>query len=180
MYGGKKYIITGAPGTGKSTLITHLKRHVPCMEEVAREVIAEEQAHGRHGTPWGDILRFAGLVERGFTQALATHTDSVFFDRSLVDLEAYLQLGALEVPIGVRGFPHWSTFERVVFLAPTWEQIYQQDAQRLQDFSYCEALERQLIATYTQHGCCVVPLPKGTPQQRIAFMQNILGFPRSF
>ncbi|MCD8445075.1 AAA family ATPase, partial [Tenacibaculum finnmarkense] len=39
----KKYIITGAPGTGKTTLINLLKNSFSCMDEVSRKVITEEQ-----------------------------------------------------------------------------------------------------------------------------------------
>ena len=58
----KKYIITGAPGTGKTTLINLLKPIIPCMEEVARKVIISEQENNKNGVPWENINRFIELV----------------------------------------------------------------------------------------------------------------------
>ena len=85
----KKHIITGAPGTGKTTLINLLKSTILCMDEVSRKVIIEEQKNNRNGMPWGDINRFTDLVFKLTNQELLNSHAQVC-DRSLLDLEAYL------------------------------------------------------------------------------------------
>ena len=48
----KIYIITGAPGTGKTTVINLLKNTIPCIEEVSRKVIIEEQENNKTDPAW--------------------------------------------------------------------------------------------------------------------------------
>ncbi len=50
----KRYVVTGAPGAGKTSLLRALQeRHWSVVEEAATDVIAREQATGRD-EPWAD------------------------------------------------------------------------------------------------------------------------------
>ena len=55
----KKIVITGAPGTGKTSIIAQLKKlgH-SCSEEISREIIAEQIASGGKMLPWLDLKHF--------------------------------------------------------------------------------------------------------------------------
>lgn len=155
----KKYIITGAPGTGKTTLINLLKDTVPCMDEVSRRVIIDEQKNNRNGMPWEDIHRFTDLVFELTTNELL-NTNTQICDRSLLDLEAYLTVANKPIPNYLKSFPYKKHYHTTVFFAPTWFEIYCQDAQRLQEFDYCLTLEKSLLAQYTKKGFEIIMLPK--------------------
>ncbi|WP_435263078.1 AAA family ATPase [Tenacibaculum sp. nBUS_03] len=155
----KKYIITGAPGTGKTTLINLLKDTVPCMDEVSRRVIIDEQKNNKNGMPWGDIHRFTNLVFKLTTKELLNPSTQIC-DRSLLDLEAYLTLANKPIPTYLRDFPYKETYHTTVFFAPTWFEIYCKDSQRLQEFDYCLKLEKLLIQQYTKKGFEIIMLPK--------------------
>ena len=161
----KKHIITGAPGTGKTTLINLLKDTFPCMDEVSRKVIIDEQKNNRNGMPWSDINRFTDLVFKQTTQELL-NTETLICDRSLLDLEAYLSVANKTIPDYLRNFPYHKNYHKTVFFAPTWFEIYCQDAQRLQEFDYCLKLEKALLEHYKRKNFEIIMLPKKTPLKR--------------
>lgn len=161
----KKYIITGAPGTGKTTLINLLKKTIPCMEEISRKVIIEEQKNNRNGMPWRDINRFADLVFTRTKKELLT-TDALICDRSLLDLEAYLMVDNKTIPSYLQEYPYQEIYHKKVFFAPTWFDIYCKDSQRLQEFTYCLKLEKVLLEHYKNNGFDIIMLPKTTALER--------------
>ena len=161
----KKYIITGAPGTGKTTLINLLKDTFPCMDEVSRKVIIDEQKNNRNGMPWSDINRFTDLVFKHTTQELL-NKETLICDRSLLDLEAYLNVANKTIPDYLCDFPYHKNYHKKVFFAPTWFEIYCQDAQRLQEFDYCLKLENALLEHYKRKGFEIIMLPKNSPLKR--------------
>ena len=165
----KKHIITGAPGTGKTTLIKALKTIHPCMDEIAREVIVSEQEAGNNGTPWQDLQRFVQLVFEATSKQLPK-SNAWFCDRALLDLEAYLILANLPIPTFLAEFPYQEHYHSTVFFAPTWQAIYCTDPQRLQTFKYCQALEIELKKRYQYHGFEIVEIPKVNPETRKDFV----------
>jgi len=171
----KKYIITGAPGTGKTTVINLLKNTIPCMDEVSRKVIVDEQKNNRHGMPWGDINRFTDLVFRHTNQELL-RTDALICDRSLLDLEAYLTVENKVIPKYLSDFPYQETYHKIVFFAPTWFDIYCKDGQRLQEFEYCLKLEKSLLEHYKNKGFEIITLPKSSSLERTKFILETIYF----
>ena len=161
----KKYIITGAPGTGKTTTINLLKNTISCMDEVARKVILDEQKNNSNGVPWEDINRFSDLVFNVTSKELLI-SDALICDRSLLDLEAYLALENKTIPNYLQRFPYQDTYHNTVFFAPTWFDIYCQDGQRLQEFDYCLKLEKVLLEQYKNKGFNIVILPKYSVEKR--------------
>ena len=167
----KKYIITGAPGTGKTTLINLLKKTIPCMDEVSRKVIIEEQKNNKNGVPWGNINRFTELVFKQTNKELS-NKETLICDRSLLDLEAYLTVANKSIPTYLRNFSYREKYHKTVFFAPTWFNIYCKDAQRLQEFEYCLQLEASLLEYYTEKGFDIVLLPKASPYKRMELILN--------
>lgn len=161
----KKHIITGAPGTGKTTLINLLKDTIPCMDEVSRRVIINEQKNNNNGMPWADMNRFTKLVFE-LTNKELLNTNTRICDRSLLDLEAYLSVENKIIPEYLRDFPYHQNYHETVFFAPTWFDIYCKDAQRLQEFDYCLKLEKALLKYYKKRGFKIIMLPKTSPLER--------------
>ena len=58
-----KYIITGAPGTGKTSIINDLiSRDFSCVKENSREVISEQLLTGGDILPWKNQIAFDPIV----------------------------------------------------------------------------------------------------------------------
>ena len=88
------YIITGPPSSGKSSIISELiKNGHDCHNEVAREIIQENKINGIDHFPWKNMSLFSEQVYNRTLHNISTlNGEFCFFDRSIVDLIAYLEL----------------------------------------------------------------------------------------
>jgi len=83
----KRFIITGAPGAGKTAIIRHLELDgFGVVEEAATDIIAAAQARGTL-EPWRDpafIDAIAGLQKERVIRAASLPDEIQFHDRSVV------------------------------------------------------------------------------------------------
>ena len=172
------FVITGGPGSGKSSLIAALTeagfRTVP---EAGRAIIQDQVASGGDALPWGDRAAFA---ERMLAWELRSHRAAcalpgpVLFDRGVPDVLGYLMLCGLPAPDPVRRAAETHRYNRRVFLAPHWPAIFTQDAERKQNTAEAEATCAMMARTYTELGYEVMPLPLASIEERVAFvMENL-------
>jgi len=167
----KKYIISGPPGSGKSTLIGALeKKGIKCLKEVSRDVIIAEQKSGNNGMPWGNIERFSHLVFEETKLRLQKESDSVFSDRSLIDNIAYLKHANKNVEEELKNFNFNKYYHKTIFFASPWLEIYKQDPQRPQLFEEQIRLSEILIETYQIYGFEIIYLPFTNVASRVDFI----------
>ena len=165
----KRYIITGAPGTGKTSLIRALKcggYHV--FDEISRKVIQDQQQQGGNKTPWGDVQNFTKLVYKKTVKDLSLPIKKyAFVDRGLADNIAYLKYDNQDVYRELRCFNYKKYYNTNVFILPIWEDIYVQDNQRLQTFEQAKQLHNLIIKTYQELGFTIHLLPKCNVKKRL-------------
>lgn len=175
----RRIVITGGPGSGKSTLIGLLKRAGHVTEpEAGRTIIREQTASGGDALPWADRVAFAERMAASDMAAHARHANAggpVFFDRGLPDVAGYLSLCDLPVPIDLRRAVEHMRYANPVFIAPFWLDIFAQDGERRQDADEAERTCEVMWTTYTELGYRLVELPLDTPEGRLAFILEILG-----
>ena len=172
-----KYIITGGPGAGKTSLLDGLREHrYPCYAEVSRQLIIEEKEKGSNCLPWIDLACFAKKVLQRMTNDFLTtpHTPDSFFDRGIPDIIAYLQAAGLPVEESYHTAAQNCRYADTVFLLPPWQEIYVQDSERWQTFEEAIILDTHLRSVYETAGYGIVELPCGTIQERIRFIQKNL------
>lgn len=168
------FVITGGPGSGKTTLIDVLAaRGFPHVEEAGRRIIREQLRTGGNATHEGDRLAFRDLM---FTDAVQTfeartglHTP-VFFDRGLPDLIGYSRLIGEEVPPPLKEAVTRYRYNNTVFVAPPWEAIYGNDAERKQDFAEAVATHDAIRTAYRDAGYALVELPRAGVEARVDFV----------
>ncbi len=174
-------VVSGGPGSGKSTLIDALeKRGFARTQEAGRAIIRDQTAIGGAALPWADRALFAELMlaweMRSHAMArLAEGT--VFFDRGAPDVIGYLTLCGLPVPAHMEEAARRFRYNETVFLAPPWREIFAQDAERRQDFAEAVRTFEAMEATYRRLGYRIALLPKASVEERVNF---ILGAPPSF
>ena len=176
-----KVVITGGPGTGKSTLLEALEaRGFRCFEEVSRSLIEEGKKKGMTNYFLEAPMAFSDALFEGRTAQYQAAENLpfqalkpiVFFDRGLLDVIAYLEsLGQENTPLKnkARNYP----YDRVVFLPP-WKKIYHKDAQRLEEFEQADKLSQALWNTYSQEGVDPFVLAPGTVNERVEKLLNHL------
>lgn len=173
------FVVTGGPGTGKSTLIDELARHgIGNMPEAGRAIIRDQVAIGGPALPWGDRALYAELMLgwelRSYHEAEAM-AGPVAMDRGIPDIVGYLRLIGLPVPRHVEAAAWRFRYNGTVFLAPYWEAIFTQDAERKQDRREAEATARMMEETYKGLGYEVVELPRASVEDRAAFVRERMG-----
>jgi Predicted ATPase len=91
----KKIVLIGGPGTGKSSVLKHLKSSgFYCMEEISREITIRAQEEGIEQLFLTEPILFSKLLLKGredqYLKASRSSNDLIFFDRGLPDIHAYL------------------------------------------------------------------------------------------
>jgi predicted ATPase len=169
----KRIIITGAPGTGKTTLINALRAQgLACIAEPAREIIAEQRAIDGDGVWERDTRLFLELLlSRSIGQFKAAETTTeassgpIFYDRGIPDCLAYAATAGMELPHFERA-AHEYRYEAEVWLLPPWEEIYTQDSERRMSFAATYYFHESLVAGYEHVGYKVREVPRGTVAER--------------
>ena len=170
----KRYIITGAPGTGKTTLVNALNRkgHTT-FEEVSRKVIMSEQRINGIKTPWQDMVGFTNSVyDQTINELALPTTEFSFVDRGLADNIAYLRLKKSPISIKFLNFDYKKFYHSTVFFLPIWKEIYLQDEQRLQSFEEAKKLQFLLLKTYKKLDFSIELLPKLAISKRVQFIES--------
>lgn len=171
----KNYIITGAPGTGKTSIVEELhSRGYDCYGEIAREVIVEEAELGSGIHPATDVLAFTKkVVEKMKQQLRESNTKAIsFYDRGLPDSAGYLLLENIEVPEYLEFEIAASNYEKIVFITPFWEEIFVNDHVRFETMDQAKAIANALHKSYTKYGFNLVEIPVGTVAERVDFILN--------
>jgi predicted ATPase len=163
------HVITGAPCSGKTTLIDQLAdKGFQTVPEIARLYMEREMARGRTI----DEIREDEATERGMEdmQLRIEHglraIDVVFLDRALTDSLTFRRLAGLNPnEVLAECFHHRYASIFVLDRFPV-----QQDSIRTEDDATAGLLDEWLARDYSTLGYNVVRVPVLSPQERLAFL----------
>lgn len=173
------HVITGGPGSGKTSLIEALAgeglRHMP---EAGRAIIQDQVDIGGTALPWADREAFATLMlsweMRSYREAVSA-PGPIIFDRGIPDVIGYLRLCGLPVPASTLRAAEQRRYARKVFIAPPWSAIFEQDAERKQTLAEAERTYQAMIDAYSGLGYELVPLPLASVADRVMFVRALIG-----
>jgi len=174
----KRIVITGGPGTGKTSIINELtKRGYLCSEEVSRQIILEAQKKGIEQLFLTDPLLFSQMLLEGrikqFTDAESLNESFTFIDRGIPDIVAYMNYIGSEYPEPfVKACKNY-IYDHVFILAP-WQDIYKSDNERYESFDQALLIHDCLLDTYTTYGYELHDVPFDTITKRADFILNIV------
>ena len=172
----KRIVITGGPGTGKTSIINEfLRREYSCLEEISRQVTLKAQEQGIEQLFLSDPLLFSKQLLEGrknqFDEA-GTYNGLVFLDRGIPDVLAYMDYAGQAYPDNFREACRTYVYDHVFVLAP-WLEIYETDNERYESFEQAGRIHDQLIETYSEYDYQLHDVPFGNVTERTDFILQI-------
>lgn len=174
----KKIVITGGPGTGKSSIIHKLEANGhECLHEISRQVTLEAQKQGisqlflEQPVLFSEKLLEGRIVQHKEADILPAET--VFIDRGIPDVLAYMDFFNTEYTDEFRNACHLHKYDQI-FILPPWKEIYTSDNERYESFSESERISKFLFNTYKEFGYHPIEVPKTSIIERTEFILNNL------
>lgn len=168
-------VITGGPGSGKTTLCEQLSREgIAVSRESGRAILARTDGHDlREQSPLSYALEILQLDVENFKRANAG-SETWLFDRGFADNAGFLDLTGLPRPKElVQAFRNYR-YAGPIFVAPPWREIYHDDDDRIQDWLAAKATYVAVTAAWKKYGYDLVELPKASVEERVLFVKKRL------
>jgi predicted ATPase len=172
------FVITGGPGSGKSTLIDSLEqRGYARTVEAGRAIIQDQIAIAGRALPWDDRVLFSELMLSWETRSYRMAENAagpVFFDRGVTDVLGYLKLIGEPVPEHLQNAARNFRYNRNVFIAPPWKEIFHEDVERKQSFDEAVRTYEALVAAYSDGDYDLIELPRVSVDERARFVLDLV------
>lgn len=166
------FVITGGPGSGKTTLIDALvKAGFHCAQESAREIIQEGKAKGKD--PVSDLKQLGrDMIKTDIRLYEAVQQDGKpsFFDKSLVDSLMFLKFYQGIEDDEISELTEKYRYNKTAFITPPWPEIYVKDEERTGSSEESIQIYQALQTWYVQSGYQLVEIPKLPVEQRVQFV----------
>lgn len=181
----KRIVITGGPGTGKTSLVKALEGNgYLCYHEIIRE-LTNEALNGNDPSefttnplafvddPYAFNQRILAGRLKHFQQAAESQYTEVFFDRGIPDVLAYMDYFQQSYESYFTEACENNRYDEVIILPP-WEQIYISDNERFESFEEATAIHNELLNTYHRYGYSPIIMPLDTVEKRTLFISDLL------
>lgn len=164
-------VLTGAPGAGKTTLLEAAAAHgIRTSPEVARELLRRPGGMSlRQTDPMGFAEAMLEAHVREF-EAMEQARGVVVFDRGVCDVVGFLEASGLAVPPSIDRVCQNLRYTGPILRASAWQEIYAQDAERIQTWEEAVASDAAVTAAWRRYGYPVVDLPLAPVEERLEFL----------
>ena len=174
----QKIVITGGPGTGKSSIINELKRRgFICFDEISRQVTLDARKNGVEQLFLTEPLLFSELLLKGrktqYDEAVNHNSETVFLDRGLPDVLAYMDFFNTDYPKHFVETCQNHVYDQVFILAP-WQAIFESDSERYENFEQAIQIHDHLLNTYQTYNYKLLDVPFESIEKRADFILDVL------
>jgi len=171
------FVITGAPGSGKTPIIRELVAlGFKGVDEPARQVLAQQRAIGGDGVSERNPRLFCDLMlSRAIAdvERMSGAETPVFFDRGIPDQIGYVGLFGLDASMA-ESAATVHRYNDIVFALPSWPEIYVTDSERTMAFEAAEAFGERVRDIYERLDYTLVVVPCGPVRTRARFIVETL------
>lgn len=177
----KRIVITGAPGTGKTSVIEALTNSgYICFPEVIREFTQQEAATKDPEQLTSNPIMFANdaldfnqkLIQGRKNQYLSANFDAQsinYYDRGVVDVLAYMDFFGQTYPQKFIDICNNHKYD-AVFIMPPWEDIFHVEEGRYESFEEAIALHESLSQRYQAFGYLPISVPLASIDARTQYI----------
>lgn len=169
------YVITGAPSSGKSTIITRLaKQGYKTTEEYGRLLIDQEMAAGKTLEEINvDSVAFeeAWVELQGQAEAALNPQQQIIFDRGVLDTLTYFKCYGWPVTPKIKQWCSQARYKKV-FLFELLE--YEKDYARIETEETAQKMQELFYEAYVEAGYEVIRVPKDTIDNRLKLVMSHL------
>ncbi len=166
----RKYVLTGGPCAGKTTVLNILsKRGYMVLEETARVIIEKEVAEGSDILPWKNAKAFQEKVawKQLRKEVFAPRSPILFLDRGIIDGYGYSILEKVTAPKVISWFGK-NRYDKVFLLEPL--PFYELDESRMEDQAFAYAVHEEIRKAYVHFGHDIILVPVLPPEERTDFI----------
>ena len=167
-----KFIITGGPGFGKTTMLSKLEElGYITFPEAARTLIEQQKKSDDPIFPWEDRVGFDRELIKKMVFDYERHKSNnlAFYDRGIPDLIGWRDYAALDSS-DLKELVSISPYEKLVFLAKPWEEIYEVNEDRPYSFDEASKINEILVNCYSNLGYVVEFIPNAETEKRVKFI----------
>lgn len=170
----KRIVITGGPGSGKTSLIKKLEDDAyPVIHEISRQVILEAQQQGIEQLFLENPILFSEKLLEGrlkqFHEGETYNEQFLFYDRGMPDVTAYMDYVATHYPKNFSQTCKENKYD-AIFVLPPWKDIYHPDNERYESFEQAEKIFGFLKKAYQNYGYPINEVPVGSIDDRIKYI----------
>jgi len=165
------YVITGAPSSGKSTIIKELtKLGYKTTEEMGRKLIEQELAKGKTLDQVNvDSKEFeeAWVDMQQQKEAILEKSELIFFDRGVLDTLGYFRFYKWPLTDNIKKWCAAASYKKVFLL----EMLdYEDDGVRVESAKTARKMQDLFRQGYEEAGYEVIIVPRDTVKNRLALI----------
>lgn len=172
----KKILITGGPGSGKTTLINELrKRKFECREEIVRNLTLKGKNEGEDQLFLKKPLEFSQSIMKLRVKQFYKKSNNklVFFDRGVHEVVAYLNFINFENNNDLLNQCKNIKYDSIFVLEP-WEKIFISDDCRYETYEESVMIFDEILKIYNYLKMEVQIIEKNSVQKRVDIILNHL------
>ena len=177
----EKYVLTGGPGVGKSTLLKELAKYpeICTIDEVAAYIIQAEEKKGSRCLPWIDRDAFQLKVletQLEWEREIPESIEKAILDRGIPDGLAYYRHDKITPPGKLVKAAREADYTGIFLLSDLI--IYQNTSVRREDEEEARKIHSMIRQTYKELGYKLIPIPLGSVEERTKMILNHIDFKR--
>ncbi len=158
---GEIYVISGAPGTGKTSVLRELQlTGHEVIEEAARKIKQQSQNIGEIQNSIFEIQK----------QQLMNSKGTVFSDRGLGDTIAYSKFYETKIPLEITEFAKQFRYKKIFLM--DFLKEYRIDMLRKETPEQQKQIQELIIKAYEELGYGLIKVPLMSVEERVEFIKK--------
>ena len=174
----QKIIISGPPGSGKTEIIKKLdQKGFQCFFEVnptntshMHDQVISDKIIRNHKQILS--LHIFNTRKEQYCSSIIKKGDFTFYDRSMIDVVAYLDYWMEEYPDSWDKTIEECRYANKVFYTPNWKEIYVKSPNRHETFTEAKLIDLVLRKTYLKFNYKLIEVHKLAVKERVEFILN--------